>query len=348
MDEWVEVKAPTVEEAVKYGMEALEIDNQEHVDVEVITEPEKGFLGIGRQEAVVKLKPRPKPKRKRSRNRRGKGEQSEDGGRGSESGGPRSGQRDNRGSEDLSQGGNRSGQSRGRSGGGQDGPRDRSNSRDGQPRGGQSRSDQSGDGRQGGNRGSGGQGSQRDRGGNASSRPQRGRDNDRGRRDRNEGSSRSTEGDTVDINEQASVIEEFLRGLLGAFGLDGTVETRVEDDVIYADINGEQAGALVGHKATILQAIHELAKTVVQRKTMAGTRLRLDIGGYAERRREALTIYAGRLAKQVIDEAAEIMLEAMNPADRKTVHDAVSEIEGVRSFSEGEDPRRSVVLAPDD
>ena len=151
----------------------------------------------------------------------------------------------------------------------------------------------------------------------------------------------------MDINEQASVIEEFLTGLLAAFGLEGTVDTRVDDDVIYADINGEQTEALIGQKAAILQAIHELAKTVVQRKTMAGARLRLDIGGYAERRREALTIYAGRLAEQVIDENAEIMLEAMNPADRKTVHDAVSEIDGVRSFSEGEDPRRSVVLAPE-
>ena len=131
----------------------------------------------------------------------------------------------------------------------------------------------------------------------------------------------------MDINEQAQVIEEFLKGLLGAFGLDGTVDTRVEDDVIYADINGEQTEALVGQKAAILQAIHELAKTVVQRKTMAGARLRLDIGGYGERRREALTIYAGRLAEQVLDEDAEIVLEPMNPADRKAVHDAVSDIE---------------------
>lgn len=151
----------------------------------------------------------------------------------------------------------------------------------------------------------------------------------------------------MDINEQATVIEHFLSGLLDSFGLEGSVNVRVDDDVVYADLDGEQTEALIGPKAAILQAIHELTKTVVQRKTMAGVRLRLDIGGYAERRREALTIYAGRLAEQVIDENAEIMLEPMNPADRKTVHDAVAEIEGVRSFSEGEDPRRSVVLAPD-
>jgi hypothetical protein len=51
------------------------------------------------------------------------------------------------------------------------------------------------------------------------------------------------------------------------------------------------------------------------------------------------------LAEQVLDEGGELMLEPMNPADRKVVHDAVGEIEGVRSFSEGEEPRRSVVIS---
>ena len=151
----------------------------------------------------------------------------------------------------------------------------------------------------------------------------------------------------VDINEQADVIERFLAGLLDAFGLEGSVDVRVEDEVVFADIGGEQTEALIGPKATILQAMHELTKTVVQRKTMSGVRLRLDVGGYAETRRRALAIYAERLAKQVIEENAEIMLEPMNPADRKTVHDAVGAIDGVRTYSEGEDPRRSVVLAPD-
>ena len=124
--------------------------------------------------------------------------------------------------------------------------------------------------------------------------------------------------------------------------------TRHREDVIYADINGEQTEALIGPKATILQAVHELSKTVVQRKTMSGTRLRLDVNCYGERRRQALTIYASRLAEQVLEDAEEVMLEPMNPADRKTVHDAIGEIDGVRSYSEGEDPRRSVVISPVD
>jgi spoIIIJ-associated protein len=76
--------------------------------------------------------------------------------------------------------------------------------------------------------------------------------------------------------------------------------------------------------------------------------MRLDIAGYGERRRAALTIYASNLAAKVLAGGGEIMLEPMNAADRKVVHDAVTEISNVRSFSEGEDPHRAVVLAPEE
>jgi spoIIIJ-associated protein len=75
--------------------------------------------------------------------------------------------------------------------------------------------------------------------------------------------------------------------------------------------------------------------------------LRIDIAGYAERRRQALQIYATRLAEQVTEEGGEIMLEPMNASDRKVIHDAISEIVGVRSYSEGEPPDRYVVISVD-
>jgi spoIIIJ-associated protein len=151
-----------------------------------------------------------------------------------------------------------------------------------------------------------------------------------------------------DIEEQAQVAKEFAKGLLEAFGLEGEVETRIEDDILYIDINGEQTEALVGRKGAVVQAVHELTRTVIQRRTFGAPRMRLDIAGYAARRREALRIYAGRLAESVKEDGREAMLEPMNAADRKVVHDAIAEIDGVRSYSEGEDPNRSVIVAPAD
>lgn len=148
------------------------------------------------------------------------------------------------------------------------------------------------------------------------------------------------------IEEQARVAEGFISGLLDAFGLEGTVTSRVEDEVLYLDIAGEQTEALIGPKGSVMQSVLELTRTVVQRKTYGAPRMRIDIGGYVERRREALRIYAGKIAAQVIEDQEEAMMEAMNAADRKVLHDAVAEIDGVRSYSEGEDPRRAVVIAP--
>ncbi len=149
----------------------------------------------------------------------------------------------------------------------------------------------------------------------------------------------------ADIQEQAEVAKSFVEGLIEAFGLEGTVATRIDEDVLYIDIGGEQTEALIGPRGSVMQSILELTRTVVQRKTYGAPRMRIDISGYAERRREALNIYARKLADRVVAEGGEVMLEAMNPSDRKVVHDAVAEIEGVRSFSEGEDPYRSVVIA---
>jgi len=147
------------------------------------------------------------------------------------------------------------------------------------------------------------------------------------------------------IEEQAKVAAGFITGLLDAFGLEGTVETNIEDDVLYIEVEGSQTEALVGQKGSVMQSVHELTRTVVQRKTYGAPRMRIDIAGYRARRREALKIYTGKLATQVIEEQDEAMLEPMNAADRKVVHDAVAEIEGVRSFSEGDEPRRAVVIA---
>ena len=75
-------------------------------------------------------------------------------------------------------------------------------------------------------------------------------------------------------------------------------------------------------------------------------RLRVDVGGYRERRREALAAFARQVADEVRETSLERALEPMNPPDRKVVHDTVAEIDGVETGSEGEEPRRRVVIRP--
>ena len=88
-----------------------------------------------------------------------------------------------------------------------------------------------------------------------------------------------------------------------------------------------------------------------EESTTSGThhgRVRLDVSGYRQRRREALARFAAQVADDVKSSGVQKALEPMNAADRKVVHDTVNEIDGVRTVSEGEDQRRRVVILPED
>jgi len=155
----------------------------------------------------------------------------------------------------------------------------------------------------------------------------------------------------VTVEEQADIIAEFLGGLVEAYGLEGEVSNeRIDDDTIEVQVDGDDLGLLIGPKGQTLAAIQELSRTVVQRQA-TGThhgRVRLDVSGYRQRRREALARFATQVAKDVVASGVQKALEPMNPADRKVVHDTVNDIDGVRTMSEGEDQRRRVVILPDD
>lgn len=154
----------------------------------------------------------------------------------------------------------------------------------------------------------------------------------------------------ANVEEQAEITRSFLDGLLDAFDIDASIsEERVDDDTIELQVQGSDLGLLVGPKGQTLQAIHELSRTVIQRKA-AGThtgRVRIDIAGYRQRRKEALARFVLKVAEDVKSSATARALEPMHPADRKIVHDTINDVEGVHTISEGEEPRRRVVIAPD-
>ena len=156
--------------------------------------------------------------------------------------------------------------------------------------------------------------------------------------------------DEVPVGEQADIITEFLEGLLVAFGVEGTVKrTEVDEETIELSVEGEDLGLLIGPKGQTLTAVHELSRTVLQRRATGRHvgRVRIDIGGYRQRRQEALARFVRQQAEAVLSEGTSRALEPMNSADRKVVHDTVNEIDGVQTVSEGADPDRRVVIVPE-
>ena len=140
---------------------------------------------------------------------------------------------------------------------------------------------------------------------------------------------------------------DFMDGLLEAMDVDGEASAEIREHRVYVSVEGQEAAILIGHHGQTLEAIQELLRSAVQRQVRARVWLTLDVQGYRERRKEALRERARELAARALDEG-ELEFEPMNAFERKIIHDTVGEIEGVTSFSEGEEPYRRVVIAPED
>jgi spoIIIJ-associated protein len=154
--------------------------------------------------------------------------------------------------------------------------------------------------------------------------------------------------DEIDLETQAANVRSFLEGLVDAFDAEGTVTVAaVDEETLEAQVTGDDLGLLIGPKGQTLQAVQELARAVLQKDGPGGARLRVDVGGYRERRREALERFSRQIAEQVLSSGTATSLEPMGAADRKVVHDTINSIDGVHTVSEGEEPRRRVVVVPD-
>jgi spoIIIJ-associated protein len=151
----------------------------------------------------------------------------------------------------------------------------------------------------------------------------------------------------ADVEAVRRAAVEFVGRLTAAFGFDATVDAVVEGNEIEVRVDGSSLGLLIGPGGRTLLGIQDLARVAAQRRLGDhDTRLRVDVAGYREKRREALERFASTVAEQVRTTGVARSLDPMPSADRKVLHDALAAIDGVSSRSEGEDPNRRVVVVP--
>lgn len=159
--------------------------------------------------------------------------------------------------------------------------------------------------------------------------------------------SEQSEEHVVDAHQVGEEAIRFMTGLVEAFGATGTVSLVEDGDDLEVRVEGKELGLLVGPRGTTLQAVQDLARVAAQRRLGDhDTRLRVDIGGYRERRRQALGQFAEQMAAEVKASGVARVLEPMTSADRKIIHDTLAEVEGIATRSEGDDPYRRVIIAP--
>ena len=152
----------------------------------------------------------------------------------------------------------------------------------------------------------------------------------------------------VDLDRQAEVAVDFLKQLTAEFGLNATVTVaRPEEDTVELQLAGPDLGILIGPKGATLIAVQNLTRTVVFNETGGNNgHINVDVGGYRQKRTEALVRFATQVAETVKSSGNRTALEPMTAVDRKVVHDTISNIDGVNTVSEGEEPRRRVVVLP--
>jgi spoIIIJ-associated protein len=154
------------------------------------------------------------------------------------------------------------------------------------------------------------------------------------------------EADSEDsLDEEGEIAADYIEGLLDIADLDGDIDMDVEGDRAVVSVVGATLDELVGDDGEVLEALQELTRLAVHRKTGLRARLMLDVGGFRARRRAELAELGRSLAVEVERTGEPRKLRAMTPFERKIVHDAVAEA-GLRSESEGEEPNRRVVIFP--
>jgi spoIIIJ-associated protein len=354
--EWIVTTGKTVAEAVDAALDELGVDEAD-IEYEVLEESKRGFLSRlgGGSPARIRARVKPLSREKPDRRRRGGGRERD---RERKSGGDGGGERAARPRADRTErvagdrpaadrsGGSRPG--RGRPGGG-GGAESGASSEE---------VDERAAGREAAaaRAGNGGGANTGERSSGASSRNRRRKKKPQsaaaGAKASTSGASSNGEeeeavsGSDVSLEEQSDLAEAFTRGLIERFGLPATVAARTEgDDDVLVDVKGDDLGILIGPRAATVDAIQELVRTAIQRRIGGhGARIHVDVAGYRARRQEALAEFARQAAQRALESGRDQVFEPMSPLDRKIVHDIVNEIDGLSTISEGEEPRRRVVI----
>ena len=163
--------------------------------------------------------------------------------------------------------------------------------------------------------------------------------------------------EVIDVEEGTKSIEEenqeildtareFISKILDTFELENRVEMELKDNVLTINVNGDEnrLGILIGKRGVTLDSIQYILNLIVNKKSSRYIRVNLDSSGYREKRKETLINLAKKMANKVTKTGRSVKLEPMNSYERKIIHTALQDFEGVLTHSEGKDPFRKVVI----
>jgi spoIIIJ-associated protein len=151
----------------------------------------------------------------------------------------------------------------------------------------------------------------------------------------------------AELNEEADLAADFVEGLLDILELPGDIEIEVDESQAFVNVVEVGSGLLIGRRGATLDALQELVRAATQRQIERRSHVRIDIEGYRQRQLEKIKDRCRDGIAQVRETGEPYRLEPMDAYERKVMHDLVARTGGVRSASEGVEPRRRVVVYAD-
>ncbi|MGM0396140.1 MAG: RNA-binding cell elongation regulator Jag/EloR [Bacillota bacterium] len=148
-------------------------------------------------------------------------------------------------------------------------------------------------------------------------------------------------------NDPEETADKFLDGILKGMGIIALYDISIEDDIMKIDINNissSDMGILIGKRGNTLDSIQYLLSLAINKERDNYLKVILDAEGYRAKREETLKRLANKMAEKAKYSKRPVKLEPMNPYERRIIHSALQEFEGVSTYSEGNEPYRRVVI----
>jgi len=146
----------------------------------------------------------------------------------------------------------------------------------------------------------------------------------------------------------ADTVNAFISEMLEKMEMPAEAEIAIDEEekVININLNGEDTGDLIGKRGANLDAMQYLISIVVNKNSEDYYRVKLDTKEFRERRQKTLENLAKNVASKVKKTRRKVVLEPMNPYERRIIHSSLQGNRYVETYSEGEEPYRHVVVAP--
>ena len=148
-------------------------------------------------------------------------------------------------------------------------------------------------------------------------------------------------------NDPVEKAENFLNQLLVFMKVEGRAYVEKKDNCLFVeiiDISSSDMGIVIGKRGNTLDAIQYLLSLVINKNKDDYTKVIVDVKGYRDRREKTLIRLANRMADKAKHNNRPVKLEPMNPYERRIIHSALQNVEGITTYSEGEEPYRRVVI----